>query len=130
MFVGGMIYLLWRQPTWLSAEVLSSCDTCQRSLNPIRDWMLSNSPPSWVLYQVPDMIWAFCFSLTLLLLNWNRRVTVVWVILVASLYEILQYLMPEFGTFDWMDIVAYGVGILFALGYFNLLSLVEGDKKQ
>lgn len=121
MFVGGLIYFFWRSETVLETEWLSRCDQCQVLW--YQGWLIGQaySPPGWLLFQIPDFIWAFCFTLTLLLLGQKIKVTLSLVFLTAFIYEISQYLLPRLGTFDWADILAYCVGLCSAACYFKIV---------
>jgi hypothetical protein len=74
--------------------------------------------PSLVQNYLPDGLWAYAF-ISAILIIWNRRVNLLWLIIVCLLaagFEILQYLQLINGTPDIADAVVYltciGLGIL------------------
>ena len=84
--------------------------------------VLKDSVPSWsgMIYNVPDGLWAFGLMSAILII-WNEekhRIRYFWIgltILLAFGAEFLQLTPILNGTFDWWDVLAIGVGLVFSV---------------
>ncbi len=66
---------------------------------------------------LPDGLWAFSFTLTLL--SMNQRPTIEMILLMvfggSLIIELLQYLNVVSGTFDWIDLLVYFLFSIFSV---------------
>ncbi len=78
------------------------------------------SPPDFLIYQLPDALWAYAFCASLLLIWQGQKAALVTFIAfdLCFFYEIMQYMEWTAGTFDWWDVVVMGLACWCAF-YFN-----------
>lgn len=78
------------------------------------------SPPDFLIYQLPDALWAYAFCASFLLIWQGQKAALVSSIAFALcfFYEIMQYMAWTAGTFDWWDVVVMGLACWCAF-YFN-----------
>lgn len=107
--LGGVIYLLFNNArTNISAfvEQVLGLDL------PLLDTKI----PYFLIYQLPDALWAYAFCATFMLI-WQRVNAAIIAFLsfiLCTFYEIMQYFDWTNGTFDVWDIVVMGVACWFA----------------
>ena len=116
IFVGGTIYILWREPilhmfNWLDIIGLHSIFLL------LRDWA-SNIyiPPDWLLYSLPTALWTFG-GLLLFQAIWrdSNRINLYWLIIfccIALGIEFSQKLDLIPGTFDINDLILSSFAII------------------
>lgn len=108
LLVGGMVYLLFRSTSlpmfdWVrNADMMNSIERLGFNIYLI---------PAWMIYILPDGLWMFSYCLIIGCI-WDFRISRCWfmltlLLLVAILFEFLQYFHVIPGTFDNMDIIAY-----------------------
>ena len=74
--------------------------------------------PNWIKFNLPDGLWFYAF-LSALLFIWIENVSGhfgLWLVIVTILSffsEVLQLYNILPGTFDWQDLLAYSLAILF-----------------
>lgn len=73
-----------------------------------------------------DFVWAFTFNILLMALI-DKKASCIIVLLLSVILEILQWLIPWFGTFDLLDIFSEFLGIVFSL---LVLCLIERNNKN
>lgn len=107
MFLGILIYVFLR-PT--EARAVSSLLEVIPILNDLRQITISYNYPPWVLYNLPDFLWAYSFTLVVLSI-WGfeySKESIFWLSSIPLLtlgYEFSQYFGILPGTFDLMDVI-------------------------
>lgn len=123
LLLGGLIYALFRDPAtalldpvrWIGLS--DALAELQEALLPLRAAL-----PAWVLYNLPDLLWAYtaCWGLALL---WRRtrprggELAMLSALSLALLFEFGQAAALVPGTFDQLDLLAYAMGT--ALAYWR-----------
>ncbi|MFT4758621.1 MAG: hypothetical protein ACI9XO_000527 [Paraglaciecola sp.] len=117
LFLGVAIYFIWGNSSSKLLEML------QRLLRNdlffgLKEWLQAMiSIPNFVIYQLPDALWAYTFCTTLLWI-WQRQNTAFVTIIAFSLctiYELMQRWQLTAGTFDILDVLAMLIACLCAL---------------
>lgn len=89
----------------------------------------SQQLPSWVLYQLPDALWAYALTVLLTKLAVGDRYSLGIYLFLAlafvNLYEASQY-FATLGSFDWLDVVALNIGWILGVLY-SLRSQVRAN---
>ena len=83
-----------------------------------RENLVSYNYPSWVLYNLPDFLWAYSYSLFIISMwGFDRKLeNIVWLSTIPLLtlgHEISQYFNLLPGTFDILDII-FTIGAILA----------------
>ena len=113
---GLLIYLIFRNDTFIHAFLPQSvCDFFY--VEPER-----NAFTDFVKFYLCDFLWAFSFAcaLTCFSYSFNKKRLVInsLIVLVCSvLFEVMQLLGVLSGTFDFADIFAYAVAVLFSTAF-------------
>lgn len=69
--------------------------------------------PSWVRFQLPDALWMYAGAMALGLVMRRRAWRdIVALLLFSTGLEVAQGVGALGGTFDWWDLLAYGLGLL------------------
>ncbi len=130
---GVIIYALWRPDTirffvWLEAVGLRD------PVKNIRMYMhpLHTRIPEWIIYSLPNGLWAFSYALiiTHLWRDNNSVVKYMWfgsIPMLAIGYELLQYAGVLQGVFCYQDLFLSFAGI--GMGAIIGLTLYRRDKK-
>lgn len=110
MFLGGMIYILWRSDTltmfsWFNylgiSEVIGKIRIASESFSTVL--------PNWLVYSAPNALWFFS-GIVVFDLIWNQetKMKILWLSLFCLLAvgsEIAQAVGIVEGTFDYQDII-------------------------
>ncbi|HLG39993.1 MAG TPA: hypothetical protein VI461_10005 [Chitinophagaceae bacterium] len=90
--------------------------------------LFSNMPllnsPEWFKYNLPDALWLYGL-LSAMILIWDNKLTsqsFLWfglVVCATLLSEILQHYAVFPGTFDWKDLLSYGISSLACIFHFT-----------
>ena len=81
--------------------------------NLFSDYQLSD----WIKFNLPDLLWVFGFT-SVMLIIWKdvqSKIKIFYIILpmfIGVVSELVQYINPNFGTFDASDISFYTLGSL------------------
>ena len=115
---GAFIYLLWRQDyirvfTWLDLFGFNI------PVELIRSYSYRFLPliPEWVVFSLPNGLWAFSYALIISHIWWGQNNSVskyFWLIsifIVGLGYEALQYLGVIPGTFCYQDLLLCVIGV-------------------
>lgn len=113
MFVGGLLYLLWRPPMLLMFDWTYDLGL-SAPLAAIREFMspLGRRLPASLLFSLPAAMWSYSI-ITWIRWSWRGCIGVearIWILVAACvgpLSEILQAVGALPGTFDRTDLVAY-----------------------
>lgn len=114
MLAGIAIYVLLR-PT--EAQAVTLLLDLFPIIETLRENMVSYSYPSWVLYNLPDFLWAYSYSLFIISM-WGFKMNlenIVWLSTIPILtlgYEVSQYFNLLPGTFDILDVIFTVAAIL------------------
>jgi len=115
MLAGIAIYVLLRpteaQAVTLLLDLFPIIDT-------LRENLVNYNYPSWVLYNLPDFLWAYSYSLFIIYMwGFERNLeNIIWLSTIPVLtlgYEISQYFNLLPGTFDILDII-FTIGAILA----------------
>lgn len=111
MFIGGLIYLLWRPPTLLmfswckSVGIFEFIQQMRSTLCFIKDYL-----PAWFVYSLPQALW--CFSglccIHAIWINKTQTHECFWLAITLALpilTEIMQLFHVISGTYDIVDLV-------------------------
>ena len=130
----GLMYISFRPDTlkmfhWFKFfGILDYLEELQR--NPVR-------VPAWFLYNLPDGIWLFAYSI-LIGSIWNFKIRDCWmfILVMPSIcipHEFLQGLGIMHGTYDAQDVLAYVLAIIFGFTYIfivNRLAFSQVDRVE
>lgn len=115
IFLGAVIYVLWRSPHLLVFEWLDRVGLMD-AVEHARHFAstLRSSIPQVILYSLPDALWVYSFTAALALI-WERDPSMsiyclLWLLLpmtIAMVAEFGQSLHWVPGTFDWLDVLSY-----------------------
>ena len=115
--LGGAVYVLFRADAILLNQWMKNLEF----MSFVNEWRtLFDSPPSWVLYNLPDGLWTFASTYALLLI-WKKEdgiQALIWIsipLLLALGLEFGQFFSYLSGSFDTKDLIAYFVGFLLSL---------------
>lgn len=118
LILGGMIYILFRSNSLLMFdwfEQFGILDFIVKSRNLINP--KTHLVPRWILYSAPDGLWLFSY-ICFMFVIWKNSVTtknIIWIILLpiyAFYTEFGQFFGFISGTFDLLDLIAYGLGLI------------------
>ena len=134
LILGGTIYILFytSQPvffSWIRAAGLSNW------LSLTRQYSLTASShlPQWIIYSLPDALWAFAYAvlITGLWIQSNSGVKYFWMstipVLVIGL-ELLQYTGLVKGTFSFQDIAFEISGLL--IGIYTATKITKSHRHE
>ncbi len=68
--------------------------------------------PKWVIYSLPDGLWIYSFTSTMILIFGKKPHQLIFVsvpILIAYIHELCQLFLINYGTFDSLDLLTYCV---------------------
>ncbi len=109
--VGTLLYfLLGGKGTVLSNSFIFLTEN--KSILALKEQLQTNfSPPDFLIYQLPDALWAYAFCVSLLLIWQEQKAALVAFIAFALcfFYETMQYMKWTAGTFDWWDVGVMGL---------------------
>ena len=116
--LGAMIYIFWGSANTkfgVLAQSIVGKEVIIRLRNVVKNAI---EFPDFLIYQLPDCLWAYAFCATLILIWQGRKAAIISIItlLLGAGYEIAQYVDFAAGTFDLWDIVAISFGC--GLAYF------------
>ena len=122
VFLCGMMYISFRPDTlkmFHFFKVFGLLDYLEElQHNPAR-------VPSWMLYNLPDGIWLFAYSI-LIGCFWNFKIKDCWMFILVMPFiciphEFLQGLGIMHGTYDSSDVLAYLLAIMVGFTYIYLV---------
>lgn len=118
VFLGGMIYLLWRENhkeifTWLGIPGATESIIYLRTHTlPFRDVI-----PPWIIYSLPDGLWSFGYALIISRL-WAKNFSTIkkfWIMTIPLLClgtEVMQWIGLVPGVFCPVDLLLSFAGII------------------
>ena len=73
-------------------------------------------PPPFIMYQLPDGLWAYAFCAAFLWIWQDRNAALISIsaFILCTTYEGMQYLKWTAGTFDYWDVLAMFIGCFYA----------------
>lgn len=125
LLIGGLIYISFRSYSlkmfrWFENIGIENIIIAIRKKTQI----YFSEIPEWILYSLPDGLWIFSY-ICLMLFIWNTKITyknIVWLLIIpllAILSEIGQLFSLINGTFDFVDLTFYILGLLLPFILFN-----------
>jgi peptidoglycan/LPS O-acetylase OafA/YrhL len=139
IIVGGLIYITYRVDTLKMYTLIDKIGmTSFVIFFRENDFLQGLHIPDWVKYSLPDALWIFSFTYSLLLL-WQFKVTrtnAFWLLIAPAtglFLEIGQFFGVISGTFDIIDLLLLIVAMtipLYNLKSFNLKSINNDKIKQ
>lgn len=108
---GVSIYLLWRDEHLLIHRVLQACQLSPL-LDVIRSQVADIYLPEWVRFALPDGLWSMSYILTIDALVKRDYLWTSVIPAIGILSELMQWLGWLPGTFDFCDLLAYGLPYL------------------
>ncbi len=107
LLIGGFIYISFRSNTLIlfniSDDISDSFQTVRNLTLPYR-----KSIPNWIIYSLPDFIWAYTFTTAIILINQDKFRTFnrycLLLLMVVLTHEILQLFHIVRGNFDIIDL--------------------------
>lgn len=115
LICGALIYFLFRRSnlaifSWFDNTLN---DVVVKYMGVGLKWSLNL--PSWLIYSLPDGLWAYSLSYTIISI-WNNSLKPIFVIIItcslAELFEIMQFIGLVPGTFDLIDFVLSIVAVI------------------
>ncbi len=120
LFLGGIIYLIWGVENIRLVDYLLHWDF----LYQIRISLQAVHLPNWVIYNLPDGLWLFALLQTLALV-WNgEKDKIMWMIVgtaMAIVHEVGQWADTFQGTFDFLDLMVYGISTIASILVSNFI---------
>jgi hypothetical protein len=124
--VGTAIYILFRSTNLLVFIWIENVGLGEDVIE-LRDWANPILPhlPEFILYSLPDGLWAFSFSASILLIWRNEKSKKYLWLLVPIVFAILPEILQKFklfpGTFDVYDLIMSltGIGLSLLLTQFK-----------
>lgn len=116
LIIGGFIYIIFRTETLLMFRWFKFLNL-DNEINIIQNLRNIYFFPNWFIYNFPDGLWIFSYT-ALSLEIWRHSLNkqnVFWVLcipFVAILSEFLQFFKIISGTFDFIDIIFYLIGVI------------------
>jgi hypothetical protein len=124
MLLGGLLYVLFRSTNlrmfnWFTFFGLENLIQYAR----INVLQIKNYMPSWVYFSLPDGLWVYSFTSSILI-YWNNewQKAKIWLLIPfigGCLIEILQRFDLFSGTFDILDLTFSILGIFLSKIYIN-----------
>lgn len=103
LIVGTIIYLLFRQHTFLHRIFFSGTDYKAIIIS-------ENKFANVIAFNLPDFCWSYSFASALFI--WEKRQERIIkyfpfiVLLILLMGELIQLFLPSMFTFDWLDLIA------------------------
>jgi hypothetical protein len=114
--LGATIYLIFRSPHLLVFRWLRAAGLLETTMQ-VREYFAAVRLPDAVLYSLPDGLWVYAATSSMLLI-WRGSPPVCWLlagVVLAVGGEIGQALSFVPGTYEHLDILAYLAGFTLAL---------------
>lgn len=136
LFLGLVIYLLFRTSSlkifnWLNYFNIDFLNSSIR----LNAFTYSKLVPQWILFSLPDGLWTFSY-VCLMLYIWNFKISlqsIIWITLIpfiAVFSEIGQAFNLIQGTFDYLDLFFYILGMVLPLAYLFIKNLKSTYNEQ
>lgn len=124
VLLGGLIYVVWRPIppafiTWIkNPELRGFISNFQYGIQSYIPVL-----PDWMLYSLPNVLWAFAYSFLICRLwhqhaGWAKWAWVSTALLLPIIWELFQHLHLMSGTFCWVDLSLGMVGAGFGIGIY------------
>ena len=132
-FFGGIIYVLFRDDSIYLIRLLKNNELL-KYLQPLRSSLYINNDkiPNWIYFSLPDGLWIYGLISSYFIVLKNKVEILFWIIVSIGLsvgVEFLQKSNLYKGTFDWVDILFYVLGIIFSV-FINLNKLQKNEEKS
>ena len=120
LFVGGVIYLLFRTRTLvmfriMPAEILNKLNIISLGID-----IPNNKLTSFVVYNLPTCLWliSYLFIMRLICCEMSKNQRLIWLYALPIILLLIEFLQisPSFpGTFDLIDVLMYIIPITISL---------------
>ena len=129
-FAGGMIYLMFRSE---SLVMFRWCEELH-----IKEYVdslrMPFTLPQWIIYSLPDGLWL-CSYVLFVSTIWSFDLKQGWPYVfslpaIAIGSELAQAFVWMRGTFDWMDLTCYVLGLLSGCVIVKYLKLRDNEKEK
>ena len=132
-FFGGIIYIFFRDDSIYLIKLLKKNELF-KYLQPLRSSLYTNNDiiPNWMCFSLPDGLWIYSLISSYFIVLKNKVEILFWIIISIGLsvgVEFLQKSNLHKGTFDWVDILFYVLGIIFSV-FINLNKLQKNEEKS
>lgn len=123
LIIGGFIYVIFRSEKLLMFDWFQTLHL-QNQIRLLRDLNCDHSTPNWLKYNLPDGLWIFSYVLISFHI-WKYKITLqnfFWVFIIpiiAIFSEFLQALEIIPGTFDFLDLLFYTIGIFLPFFFYQ-----------
>lgn len=103
--------------------------------NEIRSFFVPYYFPDWIRFNLPDLLWVFGFT-SVMLIIWKDAASnikcfyIVLPLIIGIGSEILQCLIPNFGTYDSIDILFYTIGSLASILILKTINQSNYEKQN
>ena len=140
ILTGTLIYLFFRNDSLLFFKWFDVF-TSNPILKSVREYTLALNSflPDWFLFSFPDGLWIFSY-VCLVFLIWGNKINkniILWILIILLLaltHEFGQLFEIFSGTFDYLDILFYVLGISIPVLFFTniklTLNLYKNEKLQ
>ena len=123
LFIGGALYILFRSSELKMFEWFNFLGLKNLILE-VRFYFceVKNGIPSWTYFSLPDALWVYSFTSSLLIYWHHDKIKYFWILLPLSLgvfIEILQFYKLFPGTFDFLDLLLSSLSFIFSLLIIN-----------
>lgn len=123
LFIGGLLYILFRSSDLKMFQWLNFFGFKNLILQ-VRSYLceVKNGIPSWTYFSLPDALWVYSFTSSLLIYWHNDKKKYFWIVLPLSLgvfIEIVQYCKLFPGTFDFLDLLLTSLSFIISLLIIN-----------
>lgn len=133
IIISGFIYLISRPKTILLFDWIKNLQM-EKESEKFREFFSVYQLPDWIRFNLPDLLWVFGFT-SVMIIIWKSvqsKIKLFYIILplligVAS--ELLQYFIPDFGTFDSIDILFYLLGSLTSILILKTINQSKYEKQ-
>lgn len=124
LLLGGCIYIFFRSLDIKMFEWFNTIGIIEIILN-LREVAQSNiNLNSWILYSLPDGLWTYSFTSSMIILWRNNdqlgKAFIYLPLMLSVLSELLQYFEIISGTFDWNDLFVVLISFLICNVFLNL----------
>lgn len=132
IFVGGFIYIIFRSKSLIMFqwfELIGISDLIQSIRNNF--YHFKASIPQWLYFSIPDALWVYSFTSTILLIESNWKVLKFWLLVpfvLGPLIEIFQFFKLFPGTFDLLDLLFTCIAFTTSTLFFNYKILQNETK--
>lgn len=129
-FIGGMIYLMFRSESLVMFHWFEALHVKEYVVSLHMSYIL----PQWIVYSLPDGLWL-CSYVLIVSVIWDFELRqgypyIFSLPFVAIVSELAQAIGWMRGTFDWLDLLCYVLGLLLGCIIVKYLNFKCNEKKR